>query len=230
MIESITSPYTLAEQPTSVGRVLLARAFSHWCVLHHGLDVQEVAAALDPDGQIDACTRQEVHFAARLLGELFASGEMKTWVRPFGGGSPVPLQPGEWEIDDFRERVARSAIDPARPFDPSAEPTHWIFIDLEDFNRVVSQSCGEATDETRSVRHADTREANQAQPQSAAADLRSSDRLLRMPEVKRRTGMSASTIYRRIEEKRFPKQIPIERGNIAAWLESEVAEWIANPR
>ncbi|NJR80263.1 AlpA family phage regulatory protein [Sphingomonas sp. 36D10-4-7] len=51
-----------------------------------------------------------------------------------------------------------------------------------------------------------------------------------MPEIVRRTGMSASTVYRRIGEGRFPKQIPMERGNIASWWESEVAEWIANPR
>ena len=50
-----------------------------------------------------------------------------------------------------------------------------------------------------------------------------------MPELERRTGLSRATIYRRIEQGRFPRRIPMD-GNISSWWESDVAEWLANPR
>ena len=50
-------------------------------------------------------------------------------------------------------------------------------------------------------------------------------RFLRLPEVQRRTGLSRSTIYVRVEEGRFPR--PVARGGRAGgWIESEVDEWI----
>ena len=144
-----------------------------------------------------------------------------------GGGIPLPLKASDWELDDFRPRFARSALDPARPFDLSAVPTHWIFAELEDFNALIEASC-------RDVSSRDAKSSTRGTSQPAAADLPSEptreDRHVRMPEIKRRTGMSASTVYRRIDQGRFPRQIPMSGGNIAAWWESEVAEWIASPR
>lgn len=49
--------------------------------------------------------------------------------------------------------------------------------------------------------------------------------LIKMPEVKRRTALSTSEIYRRIEEGRFPKQIRLGAKSVA-WLEHEVQAWI----
>jgi len=50
-------------------------------------------------------------------------------------------------------------------------------------------------------------------------------RILRLPEVQRRTGLSRSTIYVRLEQGRFPK--PVSLGARAVgWIESEVDEWI----
>jgi prophage regulatory protein len=49
--------------------------------------------------------------------------------------------------------------------------------------------------------------------------------ILRLPQVKSRTGLSRSTIYLRASEGKFPK--PIALGPRAVgWLESEVTEWI----
>lgn len=56
-----------------------------------------------------------------------------------------------------------------------------------------------------------------------ASDGRS--RMLRMSEVKARVGMSQTTIYARIKKGTFPKQVLM--GTLAAWLESEIDEWIA---
>lgn len=51
-------------------------------------------------------------------------------------------------------------------------------------------------------------------------------RLIRLAEVKRRTGMSTSTIYRWMKEGKFPNSRSIG-GRIAVWPESELDEWIA---
>ena len=227
MITDLASPYTMEEPPTSTGRVLLARAFAHWCTLHHGHDAREIADAFDGKGEGAPEVRREVAHAARLLGELIAAGRMRTVARPMGGGAPSPIKAGDWELDDFRPRFARSAFDPARPFDPSAAPTHWIFVELDDFNELVEASCAD-------VVPMGARPTRRTEPQQAIADVpppvRTEDRHVRMPEIKRRTGMSASTVYRRIDQGRFPRQIPMFGGNIAAWWESEVADWIASPR
>ena len=50
-------------------------------------------------------------------------------------------------------------------------------------------------------------------------------RILRLPLVRERTGLSRSSIYLRISEGRFPR--PISLGERAVgWLESEIAEWL----
>jgi prophage regulatory protein len=54
------------------------------------------------------------------------------------------------------------------------------------------------------------------------------DRIIRLNTVLSRTGLSRSTIYRRIAEDRFPAQIRISV-NGAGSYESEINRWIANP-
>lgn len=51
--------------------------------------------------------------------------------------------------------------------------------------------------------------------------------ILRLPEVKARTGLSRSTIYLRVSEGTFPQ--PVKLGARAVgWLESEVEAWLQN--
>jgi len=50
-------------------------------------------------------------------------------------------------------------------------------------------------------------------------------RMLRLPAVLVRTGLSRSTIYLRISEGRFPK--PVSLGSRAVgWIEAEVNDWL----
>jgi len=50
-------------------------------------------------------------------------------------------------------------------------------------------------------------------------------RMLRLPEVVRRTALSRSQIYRLIELGTFPRQVPLgERA--AGWVEDEVDGWL----
>lgn len=51
--------------------------------------------------------------------------------------------------------------------------------------------------------------------------------LLRLPQVKARTGLSRSEIYRRVQLSAFPA--PIKLGErTSAWVEHEVSTWIAS--
>ena len=54
------------------------------------------------------------------------------------------------------------------------------------------------------------------------------DRIIRLKTVIHRTGLSRSTIYRKIKEGTFPCQIPISV-NGAGWSEAEINRWVANP-
>ena len=54
------------------------------------------------------------------------------------------------------------------------------------------------------------------------------DRIIRIKTVLTRTGLSRSTLYRKIKDGTFPPQSRISI-NGAGWRESEVNLWIANP-
>jgi prophage regulatory protein len=56
----------------------------------------------------------------------------------------------------------------------------------------------------------------------------SPDRIVRLKTVLNRTGLSRSTLYRKINEGTFPPQIRISI-NGTGWRESELNQWIANP-
>ncbi len=58
--------------------------------------------------------------------------------------------------------------------------------------------------------------------------MRQPDRIIRLNTVLARTGLSRSTIYRKIAEGTFPAQIKISV-NGAGWRESDLNRWIANP-
>lgn len=52
-----------------------------------------------------------------------------------------------------------------------------------------------------------------------------SKRILRLPNVLDRTGLSRSTVYQWVSEGRFPK--PVSLGTRAVgWVESDIEEWI----
>ncbi len=53
-----------------------------------------------------------------------------------------------------------------------------------------------------------------------------SECFLRLSTVKTRTGLSRSTVYRRVAEGRFPSPVPLG-GRSVGWLESEITNWIA---
>ncbi len=49
--------------------------------------------------------------------------------------------------------------------------------------------------------------------------------ILRLPDVKARTGLSRSTIYLRVSEEAFPSPVSLG-GRAIGWVESEINDWI----
>jgi prophage regulatory protein len=54
------------------------------------------------------------------------------------------------------------------------------------------------------------------------------DRIIRLRTVLSRTGLSRSTLYRKIAEGTFPRQVKISVHG-AGWYESAVTLWVADP-
>ncbi len=54
------------------------------------------------------------------------------------------------------------------------------------------------------------------------------DRILRIKAVLDRTGLSRTTLYRKVQTGSFPKQVAISTRCIG-WRESAVTEWLRNP-
>ena len=50
-------------------------------------------------------------------------------------------------------------------------------------------------------------------------------KLIRLPEVLNRTGISRSLVYKLIKEDKFPKQVNTSP-RTSGWLEHEIDEWI----
>jgi prophage regulatory protein len=54
------------------------------------------------------------------------------------------------------------------------------------------------------------------------------DRILRLNKVLDRTGLSRSTLYRKVQAGTFPRQVRIA-ARCTGWRESAVNAWIRNP-
>ena len=54
------------------------------------------------------------------------------------------------------------------------------------------------------------------------------DRILRIRSVLDRTGLSRATLYRKMQQGKFPRQIAIST-RCAGWRESAVKDWMKNP-
>jgi prophage regulatory protein len=75
------------------------------------------------------------------------------------------------------------------------------------------------------------REVNMISPESLqrSEDLSKELRLLRLPEVRKATGLSRSMIYSLESKKRFPTRVKIS-ARAVGWMEDEVQRWIAERR
>ncbi|QUT06900.1 AlpA family phage regulatory protein [Sphingobium phenoxybenzoativorans] len=58
--------------------------------------------------------------------------------------------------------------------------------------------------------------------------MTNSDRIIRLNTVLARTGLSRTTLYRKMGEGTFPRQVKISVHG-AGWRESAINRWIADP-
>jgi prophage regulatory protein len=56
----------------------------------------------------------------------------------------------------------------------------------------------------------------------------SPERILRIRSVLERTGLSRSTLYRKVQEGTFPRQVRIAERSVG-WRESAVTRWVNDP-
>lgn len=54
------------------------------------------------------------------------------------------------------------------------------------------------------------------------------DRIIRLPAVLDATGLSRATLYRKMQNGTFPKNVQISV-RCAGWRESAIAQWLRNP-
>lgn len=59
------------------------------------------------------------------------------------------------------------------------------------------------------------------------AGTNSIDRFMRLDEVLHVTGLGRNTVYRRIKEGTFPKQVRIGPNSVA-WRQSAIVEWMSS--
>ena len=57
--------------------------------------------------------------------------------------------------------------------------------------------------------------------------MKNTDRILRLPEVETKSGLSRDTIYRGARENWFPRPIKISQGQAVGWIESEINAYLA---
>lgn len=62
---------------------------------------------------------------------------------------------------------------------------------------------------------------NQQQP---VVEQPANDRILRLPEVKKRVGLGTTSIYDKMNKGLFPKQV--KQGRLSGWYESEIQAYI----
>lgn len=235
-------PFLLDDPPRSRARLLLSQVLSHYCAAFFGISSEEIGRAfMDPDGHDDG-ERGQVAWAVALIGGFILDGRLRTYARPLGGGDCTAISTNAWEMDAHGHRFARSSYDPARPYDPSAEPTHWIFMDADDAEGLVMAACRDGTNIWQE-REAALAAAGTAGTASASVDAephwadedadpsrpQPGRRYIRRKEVEVRTGMSRSTIYSKIKTGDFPDCQRLGK-RMSVWIEADVDAWLAIPR
>lgn len=218
----ITRPYLMADWPKSDGRTFLAHAFTFFCMLEWGHSTEEIDAAFDRAAECDRHVRDRILGAVQNLGHVIQQRRIESYARPLGGGSPQLLPQSVWELDDFSWRFGSSAINPADPFNRSANPTHWIFVDTDQFDDILGLAQGDGYRKTPPPASTLLDSAANQSDREAPIDR---DRYLRKSEVLKLVPMSRSTFDDRVRRGLFPASVDLG-GGIVAWWESDVRRWM----
>jgi prophage regulatory protein len=217
-------PYLMTDWPQSDGRTFLAHAFSFFCGIEWGMSFEEIDAAFDPHSACDGRIRQQIMGAVQNFGRVFQQGRITTYARPIGGGTPKPLSKEMWELDDFGWRFGASAIDPSDPFNPDAAPTHWIFVNTDQFDEILGLVQGDPPAQAKDW-ESSSADARPPQIPETPRPLATEDRYLRKAEVLKLVPFSRSTLDDRVRRGLFPKSQNLGGGIVAWWL-PDILEWM----
>jgi len=187
--------------------------------------------------------RELVRLEAELLTNEILNGNILTYARPIGGGDIIVLKPNVWEIDQPLNRFAFASLNLEHWMDDTAEYTHRIFVDEEQFrswagnlrpygyldddqvNRILDPFGRDRKSRVHGALIDQQVERNSTLDKTIPADLPGvGPKLLKLPAVKEMVCLSRSSIYVKIAEKTFPEQTKIGGGSF--WLESEIVQWI----
>lgn len=217
-------PYLMADWPKSDGRTFLAHAFAFFCGLEWGHSCEDIDEAFDPTAECDRRARKQILAAAQNLGRVIQQGRVETYARPFGGGSPRLLPQSVWEVDDFAWRFGSSAINLADPFNQSADATHWIFVQTDQFDEILGLTQDDGPKKTMRRPGPEPQIAAGSEPLQEGMQS-GADRYLRKADVLNLVAMSRSTFDDRVRRGLFPGSHDLG-GGIIVWWESEVQEWM----
>jgi predicted DNA-binding transcriptional regulator AlpA len=238
---------TYGQQPTlqSAGCIALTAAFADVVLVKLGIahcEFVDIFAAQSDDDKKNVGRAMILGQAVRLS-RLFLSGRLTTFARPIGDGAVVAIPPDHWDVDDASMRFATGALNLTHWADASAPPTHIVFLDSNQSNSwfVTERSEGPLTD-----REIDAIEYTQLQakrghamqqaavgqtpqlPGSSTTQIENPSSfargLIKLDEVRRLMALSRSTIYKKISERNFPKQLNV--GSSARWYRHEVMDWV----
>ncbi|MCD1623499.1 helix-turn-helix transcriptional regulator [Citromicrobium bathyomarinum] len=242
------SPYEGRTSIVSGGRKTLTSAFSDLIVSRQGFqsyELPEIFSATVDDGENDAA-RDLVRLETERMSRLFANGRLTSFARPLGGGEITAITPELWEIDDPLLRFATGALNLEHWADESAEPTHRIFVDGQQFdgwlaslkplgplsNRQVAEIVDPQLRAARSVaKRSVEREIGQGDsavdghPREVTSPPGVGPELLTVEEVSTLISRSVSSIYDYENKGQFPERVKI--GASSRWLKTEVLAWIA---
>ena len=242
------SPYEGRTSMVSGGRRTLTSAFADLVVSRQGFqsyELPEIFVAPEDDGENDAA-RDLVRLEAEHLSRIFANGRLASFARPLGGGEVTAIAPELWELDDTLPRFATGALNLEHWADESAEPTHRIFVDGQQFdswlaslkplgplsNRQIEEIVDPQLRAARSVarRSVDREISNADRVVDGHAHMASTPpgvgpEFLTVEEVSTLINRSRSSIYDYEKKGQFPERVKI--GASSRWLKTGVHAWIA---
>ena len=131
------SLYVGRDSLISAGRKSLIAAFGEVVTSSAGVlphELLEVFSAPADENENDL-VRDLVKTDAERLMEALVHGRIACFARPLNGGDVVPIPESLWEIDDPLPRMAIGAFNLQNWSDPTALPTHRIFVDAAQFDQ-----------------------------------------------------------------------------------------------
>ena len=220
------TPYSGLDGPRSPGRMLLSEFLELFYDCQWGEGAADIQAAFSAN---DGDSARTLFSTLDFLGSLVAEGTIAGALRPIGGGTPLAMRQGLWEVDAYDARFRTSAISLEEWSDPAATPTHWIFVSEADVDKFLDSWRTNTFNEpvTLDIPDAAARDGQQlelgGQMESDGATV------LRLPAVMAHTGLSRSTIYERIAAGSFPLQVRLGP-RAAGWYKHEVDAWVRSRR